>query len=158
MKEVALTVVHILVILCPSLDEAPAWRSPEFTPEVGGFSLNVILNRINNMTYRQKLLYIIVAFCFIVSIAFVYNNYSFYDRPIAQVIETNMEDTSEVTDQHHNKDKLFMQHIVAEVKNGEKKGQLIHLTNEYSSSGAYDQPYQSGNELFISIDKSKEKN
>src|SRR5699024_7549369 len=71
----------------------------------------------------------------IVSIAFVYNNYSFYDRPIAQVIETNVEDTSEVTDQHHNKDKLFMQHIVAKVKNGEKKGQLIHLTNEYSSSG-----------------------
>jgi len=134
------------------------WRSPEFTPEVGGFSLNVIINRIKNMTYKQKLLYIIVALCFIVSIAFVYNNYSFYDQPIAQVIETNTEDTSEVTDQHHNKDKLFMQHIVAEMKNGEKKGQLVHLTNEYTSSGAYDQPYQSGNELFISIDKNKEKN
>src|SRR5690625_5960198 len=89
----------------------PRGDPPEFTPEVGGFSLNVIINRIKNMTYKQKILYIIVALCFIVSIAFVYNNYSFYDQPIAQVIETNTEDTSEVTDQHHNKDKLFMQHI-----------------------------------------------
>src|SRR5690625_996863 len=110
------------------------------------------------MTYKQKLLYMIVAFCFIGSIAFVYNNYSFYDQPIAQVIETTLEDTSEVTDQHHNKDKLFKQHITAKVKNGKEKGQIIHLTNTYSSSGAYDQPYQSGNELFISIDKNKEQN
>src|SRR5699024_7128978 len=132
MKEVALTVVHILVILCPSLDETPARRSPEFTPEVGGLSWSVIINRIKNMTSKKKLFYLIVALCFIVSIAFVYNNYSFYDRAIAQGIETNVEDTSEVTDQHHNKDKLFMQHIVAKVKNGEKKGQLMHLTNERS--------------------------
>src|SRR5690625_5429622 len=144
MKEVALTVVHILVILCPSLDEAPSWRSPEFTLDCGVLSLNVIINRVKNMTYKQKLFYIIVALCFIVSIAFVYNNYSFYDRPIAQVIQTNVEDTNEVTDQHHNKDKLFKQHITAEVKNGKEKGQIIHLTNTYSSSGAYDQPYQYG--------------
>src|SRR5690625_4262514 len=114
MKEVALTVVHILVILCPSLDEAPMWRSTEFTPEVGGFSLNVIINRIKNMTYKQKLLYIIVALCFIVSIAFVYNNYSFYDQPIAQVIETNTEDTIVVTDLHHHNVIILIQIYSAE--------------------------------------------
>ena len=32
--------------------------------------------------------------------------------------------------------------IIAELKNGEEKGKLIHLTNEYSSSGAYDQEYR----------------
>ena len=52
---------------------------------------------------------------------------------------------------------LFTQHIIAELKNGEEKGQLIHLTNEYSSSGAYDQEYHVGNELFVSIDTNKEK-
>src|SRR5699024_5061090 len=118
----------------------------------------VIIHKFKKMTYKQRLFYTIVVLFFIISIAFVYNNYSFYDRPVAQVIETNVVDTSEVTDHHNNKDKLFMQNIIAEVKNGEKKGQLIHLTNEYSSSGAYDQPYQSVNELFISIDKNKEKN
>src|SRR5690625_8051110 len=31
------------------------------------------------------------------------------------------------------------QHLTAEIKNGENKGELIYLINEYSSSGAYDQ-------------------
>ena len=53
---------------------------------------------------------------------------------------------------------LFTQHIIAELKNGEEKGQLIHLTNEYSSSGAYDQEYHVGNELFVSIDTNTEEN
>ena len=44
-----------------------------------------------------------------------------------------------------------------ELKNGEEKGQLIHLTNEYSSSGAYDHEYHVGNELFVSIDTNKGK-
>ena len=32
---------------------------------------------------------------------------------------------------------------------------LSHLTNEYSSSGAYDHEYHVGNELFVSIDSNK---
>lgn len=120
--------------------------------------MNMIMNKIKEMTYRQKLLYIFIALCFIGSIAFVHHNYSFYDRPIAQVIETNLEDTTEVTDRFQNKDKLFTQQIIAELKNGEKKGQLIHLTNTYTSSGAYDQAYQPGNEFFITIDKHEGKN
>ena len=48
--------------------------------------------------------------------------------------------------------------IIAELKNGEEKGKLIHLTNEYSSSGAYDQEYHVGNELFVSIDTNTEEN
>ncbi len=55
-------------------------------------------------------------------------------------------------DIHNNKDHLFTQHITAEIKNGENKGKIVHLTNKYSTSGAYDQEYHVGNELFISID------
>ena len=58
---------------------------------------------------------------------------------------------------HNNEDQLFTQRIIAELKNGEEKGQLIHLTNEYSSSGAYDQEYHVGNELFVSIDTNERK-
>ena len=39
-----------------------------------------------------------------------------------------------------------------------KKDELIHLTNQYSSSGAYDQEYHVGNELFVSIDQNTEEN
>jgi uncharacterized membrane protein len=48
--------------------------------------------------------------------------------------------------------------MMAEIKNGEEKGELIHLTNKYSLSGAYDQPYQKGNEVFVSFEKSTNEN
>jgi uncharacterized membrane protein len=63
-----------------------------------------------------------------------------------------------MNDMYQNEDRLFTQRIIAQLKNGKEKGQLIHLTNEYSSSGAYDQEYQVGNELFVSIDTNREEN
>jgi uncharacterized membrane protein len=110
------------------------------------------------MGYKHISLYTIIALCFAASVFFVNHNYSFYDRPIAKVINTNLEDRTEMNDMYQNKDLLFTQSIIAELKNGEEKGQLIHLTNEYSSSGAYDQEYHVGNELFVSIDTNTEEN
>lgn len=97
-------------------------------------------------------MYVILALCFVASVIFVNNNYSFYERPIAKVLKTTLVDTTKVTDLHNNEDQLYSQQIIAELKNGDKKGEHIHLTNEYSSSGAYDQEYQVGNELFVWMD------
>ncbi|OLS33565.1 YibE/F family protein [Bacillus sp. MRMR6] len=105
------------------------------------------------MNSQQISIYISIILCFIASVIFVHHNYSFYERPIAKVIETNLEETTEMEDMLHNKDRLFTQGIIAELKNGEEIGQLIYLTNEYSSSGAYDQKYHVGNELFVSFNK-----
>jgi uncharacterized membrane protein len=118
--------------------------------------LNAIITKLKEMTYKQLFLYTILALCFVASVIFVNHNYSFYDRPIAEVIKTNLEDTKEMSDLHDNEDHLFTQQIIAEIKNGEEKGQLIHLTNEYSSSKAYDQEYHVGSEVFVSIDTSTE--
>lgn len=120
--------------------------------------MNVIVNKFKEMTYKQIFLYIIIGLCFAASVFFVNHNYSFYERPIAKVIKTTLEDKTEMIDIHDNKDYLFNQLIIAELKNGEEKGRLIHLTNEYSSSGAYDQEYHVGDELFVSIDTNKEEN
>jgi uncharacterized membrane protein len=120
--------------------------------------LKVIVNKFKKMTYKQILFYTIITLCFVASVIFVNYNYSFYERPIAKVIKTNLEDTTEVIDIHQNEDHLFTQRIIAELKNGEEKGQVIHLTNEYSSSGGYDQEYHVGNELFVSIDMNTEEN
>lgn len=113
---------------------------------------------LNKLTYKQILFYIIMALCFVTSVVFVNQNDSFYERPIAQVTKTKLADQTEMQDMHKNKDRLFTQHIIARIKNGEKKGQLIHLTNQYSSSGANDQEYHVGNELFVSIDKKTKEN
>ena len=107
---------------------------------------------IKNFIFRKVFIYIILGFALATSILFVNFNHSFYERPIAKIIEMNTEDPIDIIDMHNNKDRLFTQHLLAELKNGEEKGQLIRLINEYSSSSAYDQKYNFGNELFISID------
>ncbi|WP_077621085.1 YibE/F family protein [Bacillus sinesaloumensis] len=105
------------------------------------------------MSFKHRVFYIVVFLCFVGSLVFVYNNHAFYERPIAKVIEVQITDETEVVDGLDNRDALFTQHIIAELKNGEKKGSQIHLENEYSLSKAYDYEFQVGNELFVSFDK-----
>lgn len=110
------------------------------------------INRRKNFICRKIFIYIILGLALTTSILFVNFNYTFYERPIAKIIELNTENPIDVIDMHNNEDSLFTQYLLAELKNGEEKGQLIRLTNEYSSSNAYDQKYNVGNELFVAID------
>jgi len=106
------------------------------------------------MSSKHLFIYIILALCVAASLYFVYHNHEWYDRPIAEVISTKIVETTEMEDMNGNKDKLYSQQIIAELKNGDQRGETITLTNEYSSSGATDQEYRPGNELFVSIDSS----
>lgn len=89
------------------------------------------------------------------SLVFVYHNHSFYERPLATITETTVEETTEVTDRHGNEDTLYTQQITAEVLNGEEKGASVSISNEYSSSAAYDHAYTVGNEVFFEFHKKK---
>lgn len=119
--------------------------------------MNAILSKLKTMSPAQIVFYLILALCFVTSVIFVTHNHSLYDRPLAEVTETSLTDTEEEEDENHNQDTLYTQDITAELKNGKAKGEQIHLTNEYSSSGALDQEYEVGNELFVSIDEEKQK-
>ena len=119
--------------------------------------MNALVNQLKKWGYKSCSLYAIVALCITASVFFVYHNYSFYDRPIAKVIQTNLAEITETNDMYQNEDRLFTQHIIAQLKNGEEQGKLIYLTNQYSSSGAYDHEYHVGNELFVYIDKHRRK-
>lgn len=130
----------------------------DFILKVGGFFLKVIVNLFKKMTCKQIFWYSVILLFFVSSVFFVYHNHSFYERPIAEVIEIELGDSTEMIDMHENKDRLFTQRIIAEIRNGDYKGQNIHLTNEYSLSGAYDQEYHVGNELFVTIDTKKKEN
>ncbi|PWW26967.1 putative membrane protein [Cytobacillus oceanisediminis] len=114
------------------------------------------MKNIKKIPYHQFILYIFLAFCIAASVMFVNHNESFYDRPIAEVMEVDLVHSEEVTDIYDNKDRLYEQHLKAELKNGEKIGQLIHLKNQYSASKAYDQEFHAGQKLFVSISKNKE--
>ncbi|WP_418921998.1 YibE/F family protein [Bacillus thuringiensis] len=125
---------------------------------VGGLFLDTILHKFKRITRKQIFLFTILLLFFSSSIIFVHHNYSYYERPIAKVIKTKLEYSSETSDVGHNLDKIYTQSVVAQLKNGKEKGHLIHLVNNYSSSGGYDQKYNVGDELFVSIHQNTEKN
>lgn len=102
--------------------------------------------------FKKIYIYLILGLTLAGSILFVNFNHSFYERSIAKVVEINTGNPIDTVDMHNNEDRLVTQHLFAELKNGEEKGQVIRLRNEYSSSNAYDQKYNVGNELFVSID------
>lgn len=110
------------------------------------------ISKLKQLTYKQITFFIILALCVVTSLVFVNNNYDFYERTIAKVTETNVTETEEVIDRHQNEDEIVTQSIKAQIKNGDKKGQTIHLTNRYSTSGAYDHEYSIGTELFIAYE------
>src|SRR5690625_4289934 len=117
------------------------------------FLLKALIKTFKQLTYKQIIFYILLLLSVVGSLVFVYNNYAFYDRPIAKVIESQTEETTNVTDQYGNEDTMTIQNITAELKNGEQKKEHIQLKNEYSITVAYDQPLETGNELFVAIDK-----
>ncbi|MFE3576198.1 YibE/F family protein [Lysinibacillus sp. NPDC059133] len=114
-------------------------------------------NILKKKSYNKVIFYTFIAICFIASVFFVYHNEAFYERPIAEVIKTELTESNPVTDMYENDDHLYTQLITAVLKNGEEKGMLIHFINEYSASGAFDQEYQVGNKLFVSIKANTDK-
>src|SRR5699024_5016273 len=76
------------------------------------------------------------------SIIFSFHNYDIYRRPIARNRDSKVSETREGTDELDNKDKVFKEHLKAEVKNGAHQGEIIVLANNYATSGAYDEPYK----------------
>ena len=125
---------------------------------MGGFCLNINFSKRRNRTYIQISLYTLLVFLFFTTMVFVFNNHSFYEQPIAKIIDAELKDTTETVDMFGNEDVLQTQMIVAELMNGEQKGQYITFLNEYSTSKAYDNPYKTGQEVFVNIDGKSEDN
>ncbi len=86
--------------------------------------MNALLNHLKKWGYKSYSLYAIVALSFTASVFFVYHNYSFYERPIAKVIKTTLEKTTESNEINEIKDQLYTQNIIAQVKNGEERGKI----------------------------------
>ncbi|WJY27558.1 YibE/F family protein [Sporosarcina trichiuri] len=100
-------------------------------------------------------LYAVLAVLFVGSLFAVHHNESLYDRPIGLIVKTHDAGREAVTDEHGNRDTLVTQQLVAEVRNGEHKGEWIALKNIYSHSGVYDQQYEVGNRVFLTIGKDR---
>lgn len=110
----------------------------------------------NKSSRKQIFLYILGICCLCIALIVTNHNYSLYKKPIAQVVKTNVVEKNKSADLNHNKDTVYSQEIVAKIMNGKYKGRLIHLENTYSYSGAYDQKYTVGTDLFVSLEKNSQ--
>lgn len=104
---------------------------------------------------NKKFITIYTLLCLIglISIVFSYNNHSFYKDTIVKVINTKEEYQSTNTINNKYKEDIYIQTIEAFILNGQDKGTKVTFTNEYHKGQAYDQKYQKGDELFVSLNK-----
>ena len=109
---------------------------------------------------NNKKFIIIYSILLIISIGlviFTFHNYSLYKRPIVKVIETKDEfiDTETVTFGYT--EEIYLETIKAKIMNGEHKGKVVTIENEYHKGEAFDQRFRKGDELFISLNISEGK-
>lgn len=78
-------------------------------------------------TKRQRLFFSILVCLFIASLIWVNQNHAFYKSSIAELIEITDISSTEVEDPNHNKDVLYQQKLVAEVKMVRKKDRELIL-------------------------------
>ena len=102
------------------------------------------------------LLYCLLLVLSIISIIFTCNNYSHYKDSIVKVIDTEDKYVSSEVVTFGYKEDIYNQSIKAKILNGEDKGQIVNIENEYHKGEAYDQRYSKGDELFVTIYKKKD--
>ena len=81
-----------------------------------------------------------VALCSILLFLCVYNNCESYDTPIAKVTEVSEKASGSGS---------VDQSLTGVVKNGDFRGQTIHLENTYEESLVYDDRYSEGDFLLL---------
>lgn len=105
------------------------------------------------MPFKQRVALILLLCLLIGSFLFVHSNHSFYEQDIAQIIESKTKSTTNTEDMFQNKDVIVSQLLIAELKNGDHKGERIELQNDYSYSQGFDQNYEIGTEVFVRLSK-----
>lgn len=107
----------------------------------------------NKITYKNKIvLYILFGLCCFFFLLYVNHNYDSYKDTIVKVTKVTLVKKETTTDYYGNKDVIYTQRITGKIVNGSKKGSLVELTNSYSYSGAADDRYKTGDDLFVSLD------
>ena len=114
------------------------------------------------MEYIKKnkkffIFYIILTIVSIGAIIFAYNDYFLYKDPIGKVIDTNNKYISTDYVTYGYQEDNYEQTIDVKILNGEYKGEIVTLENVYHKSQTFDQKYNKGDELFLSLNIQKDK-
>ena len=117
------------------------------------------INKIKEIaSYNKKkiIIYLIVFIVIIIGVISVYNNYSWYTRDIAKIEEVTNSFKVTKSGTHGEKENYYNQEIKAIIKNGDYNDEEIRLNNTYSSSRVYDDKYEQGDDIFLSVKENKD--
>ena len=114
------------------------------------------------MDYIKKnkkffIFYILLVIICIGAIIFAYNDYSLYDETIAKVTDTKEEYVSTDYITYGYQEDTYEQTIETKILNGEHKGETVTIDNTYHKSQTFDQKYNKGDEIFISLNVQEDK-
>lgn len=78
-------------------------------------------------------------------------NAGLYRQTVAQVTSVKAQSQSSSSDEFENRDVNYTQLVTVRVLNGAHRGKTYRIKNNYTKSGAMDQAYRAGNQVFIRI-------
>lgn len=78
-------------------------------------------------------------------------NAGFYRQTVAQVTNVTASSRTKTTDEFENKDVDAVQTVTVHILNHKHQGQTYRIKNSYTQSGAMDQAYRRGDQVFVRI-------
>lgn len=76
-------------------------------------------------------------------------NAPWYSQPVGQIVADKTGATTKNTDEHNNTDYQTRQTLTVKMLNGPERGHTYRTDNQYTRSGAVDQRYRVGQQVFI---------
>ncbi|MDO5659522.1 MAG: YibE/F family protein, partial [Staphylococcus xylosus] len=98
--------------------------------------------------------WVVFAFCIIFLGVFIFTfmNAKFYDIPIGQITNIENKSTSQITDEHHNKDTKHKEQLTIKILNGKYEGKTTTIQNQYIESQADSLAYSTNDKVLLHID------
>ncbi|AID02974.1 YibE/F family protein [Staphylococcus xylosus] len=98
--------------------------------------------------------WVVFAFCIIFLGVFIFTfmNAKFYDIPIGQITNIENKSTSQITDEHHNKDTKYKEQLTIKILNGKYEGKTTTIHNQYIESQADSLAYSTNDKVLLHID------
>jgi len=94
---------------------------------------------------------IIVVVLGLIGVGLTRYNADLYHQTVAQVTQVRAQSHSSTTDEFENKDMTYTQVVTVKVLNKAHRGRIYHIKNTYTGSGAMDQSYRVGSQVFLRI-------
>lgn len=74
-----------------------------------------------------------------------------YHQPIAEITKVKNAQPIQTEDSYENKDQTTQQTLTLKIINGHYRGKKLTIENTFSKSGAYDQQYHKGQQVFLTL-------